>query len=782
MPAFQSELNVGRLPAGVQQRFAACINGAAHPLPLWTARRADDARWKMCLPIGLLLAVALVIVSGKPTGWPWIAVWIPAAFAFALGVVGWLHARRSTRAFPFPAGTYLFATELFEVRDGVCHRFDLDGVVNTRLHTPSPGAAGREVQLIFPDDIVSLAIPDQQGALNVLSTFNAARSGLAQALADQAWDQAAALDPLYEARYGGAWTQYFQRFIDRSWKKVAGPAPGPVWLALPAPVWRNGCIAAVLLAPALWFTGNFVIDEFAFSRARSVGTVNSLRNYLKLPASRHRPEVYSKLLPSAALKDVKGLGAVSELQNFLVEYGYSPVADEARVRLNAIYDDAIGKARRESDATVREGMTGLLRYLRDNGSPKVEVRFGVTSQVMLASWETFLRENPPPGSSGKIAPISAAFSSENLRRREDAFLRLLRSGFASIGLGDTMTLERGTEFSGVPVSFGKPVIAIQWTANPVSALADRATDSMYLSLAFDFDLHVIVPKSPPTRLAFKVTPGDQLPAEFSGDSWYGGLIDAAFQEFQQRVAAGFFPSHAPARTIRLTSAPRRLTLPPTVPAPQPKANGPRSTATGFCISPLGCIVTAQHFTSGMKSFKVVTRDGKFDADLVREDGTNDLALLKIRGTLPTLSIRPATRPGRVGEKVATVGFPNPELQGHDPKYTEGTISSENGMKGAANSFQIAVNVQSGNSGGALVDQHGNVVGVVISKLNALKVLATTGDLPQNVNYAVKADYLLRFLATIPGMGTLPAPVEGEVPAGEILFERVNRATVLLEGY
>jgi S1-C subfamily serine protease len=46
-------------------------------------------------------------------------------------------------------------------------------------------------------------------------------------------------------------------------------------------------------------------------------------------------------------------------------------------------------------------------------------------------------------------------------------------------------------------------------------------------------------------------------------------------------------------------------------------------------------------------------------------------------------------------------------------------------------------VQPGNSGGALVDERGNVVGVVAAKLSASATLKTTGALPENVNYAIK---------------------------------------------
>ena len=61
-------------------------------------------------------------------------------------------------------------------------------------------------------------------------------------------------------------------------------------------------------------------------------------------------------------------------------------------------------------------------------------------------------------------------------------------------------------------------------------------------------------------------------------------------------------------------------------------------------------------------------------------------------------------------------------------------------------LQISTPVQPGNSGGPLLDQSGNLVGVVSAKLDALKMMvATNGDIPQNVNFAIKASIAANFL-------------------------------------
>ncbi|HEV2434635.1 MAG TPA: trypsin-like peptidase domain-containing protein [Verrucomicrobiae bacterium] len=75
------------------------------------------------------------------------------------------------------------------------------------------------------------------------------------------------------------------------------------------------------------------------------------------------------------------------------------------------------------------------------------------------------------------------------------------------------------------------------------------------------------------------------------------------------------------------------------------------------------------------------------------------------------------------QPVASVGFPDPGLQGFAPKLAKGEIASLSGAGDDVRYFQIRVPVQPGNSGGALVDEHGNVVGIVSAKLDASVALA-----------------------------------------------------------
>jgi len=120
--------------------------------------------------------------------------------------------------------------------------------------------------------------------------------------------------------------------------------------------------------------------------------------------------------------------------------------------------------------------------------------------------------------------------------------------------------------------------------------------------------------------------------------------------------------------------------------------------------------------------------------------------------------------------VAAIGLPNIGLQGFAPKLAKGEIASLSGAQDDPRYFQISVPVQPGNSGGTLVDERGNVVGVVSAKLSARAALSTSGALPDNVNYEVKSS-LTEFGYCAPA-GTQRCAGEGELVFGPIHHERM----------
>ena len=189
--------------------------------------------------------------------------------------------------------------------------------------------------------------------------------------------------------------------------------------------------------------------------------------------------------------------------------------------------------------------------------------------------------------------------------------------------------------------------------------------------------------------------------------------------------------------------------------------------------------------------RLLTSAGLIDAKVVQVDAANDLALLKADGRFAPLPIA-ASRTVNLGGTVATVGFPDIGLQGFAPKvlahgHHGGNRHWEVELRPGDDPryFQITWSLQTGNSGGALVDDRGNVIGIVSAKLDASVALAASGALPENVNYAVKSSLLLSFLESVPAVSAklkAPKSLQTATPRFEDVVKSARDAAVLVLVY
>ncbi len=189
----------------------------------------------------------------------------------------------------------------------------------------------------------------------------------------------------------------------------------------------------------------------------------------------------------------------------------------------------------------------------------------------------------------------------------------------------------------------------------------------------------------------------------------------------------------------------------TAPAPSSSAAAkPAKTVsqsgTGFVISNNGHVVTNQHVVEGCVGDIQGSLSGEAAVKLrlVSSDETNDLALLQAANAFKDVAtIRDkAIHPG---DSVVAIGYPFHGLLTSDFTVTTGVVSSLSGILNDTRFLQISAAVQPGNSGGPLLDTGGQIVGVVAAKLNALKFVKATGNIPENINFAIKTGALRDFL-------------------------------------
>jgi S1-C subfamily serine protease len=180
----------------------------------------------------------------------------------------------------------------------------------------------------------------------------------------------------------------------------------------------------------------------------------------------------------------------------------------------------------------------------------------------------------------------------------------------------------------------------------------------------------------------------------------------------------------------------------------PTTTASKRFGTGFVVSAEGHILTNNHVVAGCRT--LTTRDGQ-PLEILSRNGDSDLALLRQpKGShnestsVPVAVFRTGSAP-ELGDVVVAFGFPLPGVLSSEGNVSTGILSATSGLGNDVRFIQISAPVQPGNSGGPLFDSSGHVIGVVVAKLDAVRIAEITGDIPQNVNFAVQWAAVRTFL-------------------------------------
>lgn len=219
------------------------------------------------------------------------------------------------------------------------------------------------------------------------------------------------------------------------------------------------------------------------------------------------------------------------------------------------------------------------------------------------------------------------------------------------------------------------------------------------------------------------------------------------------------------------SRPDPAVIPPApkviAPAPSPaappvaeaKPDDKISTGSGFFVDGQGRFITNYHVIDRCRNLVVKTPDGQIrKASVQATDGANDMALIQVIGA-EGHKFAPLRLGARLGEGIATFGYPHLDMLANTGNFTLGNVTALAGVNDDSRFYQISAPVQAGNSGGPVLDNFGNVAGVVQSKLNVLKVAVASGDFPQNINFAIKGAILASFLESN-GLTVTPGAITG----------------------
>jgi len=158
--------------------------------------------------------------------------------------------------------------------------------------------------------------------------------------------------------------------------------------------------------------------------------------------------------------------------------------------------------------------------------------------------------------------------------------------------------------------------------------------------------------------------------------------------------------------------------------------------SGFFINNKGYFVTNNHVVEGCIQSKITFNEKSVNAELIAKDETLDLALLRAN-VKPKDYLNISDDPPEKMQKVFVAGYPFGKGLSDDLKFSQGIISSVKGFADNSNQIQIDAAINSGNSGGPIVNEDGDLVAVAVSGLDKSK--------SEGIGFGIKASSVKNFL-------------------------------------
>ena len=189
-----------------------------------------------------------------------------------------------------------------------------------------------------------------------------------------------------------------------------------------------------------------------------------------------------------------------------------------------------------------------------------------------------------------------------------------------------------------------------------------------------------------------------------------------------------------------------------------------SSGSGFAITNSGHVITNNHVIEGCQNVKIHSKGQIIPATVLTFDPSNDIALLK-GDFLPTTVFSLSDAKPELLQDIYVAGYPFGQQISTSVKVTKGIVSSLTGIGNNFSNIQIDAALQPGNSGGPILDDKGNVLGVAVAKLDLKKILEDYGTIPENTNFGVKTSVVRSITDSV--NVSLPKPNRSDISKSEL---------------
>ena len=166
--------------------------------------------------------------------------------------------------------------------------------------------------------------------------------------------------------------------------------------------------------------------------------------------------------------------------------------------------------------------------------------------------------------------------------------------------------------------------------------------------------------------------------------------------------------------------------------------------SGFYINNKGYALTNNHVVDVCKQMVAVVDGREILFRVLNTDKTNDVAIIKTDQRSPNF-IKINEEGAKLGEDIIAVGYPLSDKLSDSVKITRGIVSSLSGIDNNSGQIQIDAALQPGNSGGPVINESGELIGIASAGLNKLLMAKEAKYIPENVNFAVSSSIVTNIL-------------------------------------
>ena len=169
-----------------------------------------------------------------------------------------------------------------------------------------------------------------------------------------------------------------------------------------------------------------------------------------------------------------------------------------------------------------------------------------------------------------------------------------------------------------------------------------------------------------------------------------------------------------------------------------------ASGTGFFINKSGHIVSNNHVIDACNTVKVHYDGVASPVTILATDRVNDLSLMKSKVS-PKDYFSVSANDAVLLDEIYVAGYQFGKMVSSSVKVTKGVVSALTGIGNNYSNIQIDAALQPGNSGGPIINNKGNVVGVAVAKLDYKAIIKDFGAIPEGTNFGIKSSTVQQFI-------------------------------------